>query len=105
MSGITQKFFEKLSRRLSSRRPLGCTESAVAAVPSLEKAAACGVRAAFFVVRPDRGQLAKIGDLIDTGRVRSTIGAVLPLSQGSRAYESGWGAPAGGKTILKAMDE
>jgi NADPH:quinone reductase-like Zn-dependent oxidoreductase len=77
----------------------------VRGVPSPEKAATRGVRAVSFVVRPDGDQLGRIGDLIDAGHIRLTVGMVLPLSEGRRAYERRWGNPMVGKTILQVVDD
>jgi len=71
--------------------------------PTAEQAAAHGVRAATFIVRPDREQLIRIGELIDTGRIRPMIEVVLPLSQARQAYERGQGGHASGKVVLQVV--
>jgi NADPH:quinone reductase-like Zn-dependent oxidoreductase len=70
--------------------------------PSQERAAAHGIRAMFFIVRPNRAQLARIGQLIDTGQVRPVIEAVLPLAQARQAYE---GTHHQGRIVLQVVDE
>jgi hypothetical protein len=45
-----------------------------------------GRRAIWFVVQPNRAQLIEIGALIDGGRLRPIVSAVLPLAEGRAAY-------------------
>ncbi len=71
--------------------------------PTPEQAAAHGVRTATFIVRPDREQLIRIGKLLDAGRIRPMIEAVMPLSQARQAYERGQGAHASGKMVLQVV--
>jgi NADPH:quinone reductase-like Zn-dependent oxidoreductase len=44
------------------------------------------VKQAFFIVEPDREQLARIGQMLDAGELRTVVDAVLPLAQASAAY-------------------
>jgi NADPH:quinone reductase-like Zn-dependent oxidoreductase len=44
------------------------------------------VKQAFFIVEPNREQLTQIGKLLETGRLRTFVDAVLPLAQASVAY-------------------
>jgi NADPH:quinone reductase-like Zn-dependent oxidoreductase len=76
----------------------------VADEPSPERAAALGLRAASFIVQPNRGQLARIGDLIDAGCVRPVVETVLPLAQARRAYELGQAGHRRGKIVLRMVD-
>jgi NADPH:quinone reductase-like Zn-dependent oxidoreductase len=55
------------------------------------------VAAAFFIVRPDRAQLARIAASIDAGEVRPLAGERFPLAEARRAYET---RPAHGKHVL-----
>ncbi len=71
--------------------------------PAPEQAAAHGVRAATFIVRPDREQLTRIGELIDAGRIHPVIEAVMPLSQARQAFERGQGGHASGKVVLQVV--
>jgi NADPH:quinone reductase-like Zn-dependent oxidoreductase len=70
--------------------------------PSQERAAAQGVHALFFIVRPNRTQLVRIGDLIDAGQIRPVVQSALPLSQARQAYEAKHHT---GKTVLQVFDE
>ena len=36
---------------------------------------------AFFIVEPSEKQLVQVGDLLDAGKLRTTVDAVFPLAQ------------------------
>ena len=77
----------------------------VASPPSPEQAKAHGVRSVWFIVKPNRDQLIRISELIDTGRMRAIVETVLPLSQAHQAYEQGARGHTRGKIILRVEDE
>ena len=56
---------------------------------------------AFFIVEPNRAQLAEVARLIDAGDLRPIVGAVFPLAEASRAYAH---KPMHGKTVLGVVD-
>jgi NADPH:quinone reductase-like Zn-dependent oxidoreductase len=60
-----------------------------------------GVDATWFIVHPSRDQLIRIGDLIDSGRVKPVVDTILPLSQASQAYEGAEGVHKHGKIVLR----
>jgi NADPH:quinone reductase-like Zn-dependent oxidoreductase len=60
----------------------------LSAPPPAGMAEKCGVNAAFFVVTPDRSQLAELAALVDGDQLRVEIGATFPLAQGREAFES-----------------
>jgi NADPH:quinone reductase-like Zn-dependent oxidoreductase len=69
--------------------------------PSVEKAMEHRINATFFIVSPNRAQLATIAALVDAGALTIPIAATYPLAEGRRAYASG--ADPGrrpGKTVL-----
>ena len=66
-----------------------------------EKAASLGLRAAFFIVEPNRAQLIQLGDLIDKGTLRVVVGAVLPLARAREAFERGATGHKRGKIVLQ----
>jgi NADPH:quinone reductase-like Zn-dependent oxidoreductase len=69
--------------------------------PSAERAEAARIRAIFFVVEPDSGELIQIGELADAGRLKPVVAQIFPLSEGREAYESGATQPRPpGKTVL-----
>jgi NADPH:quinone reductase-like Zn-dependent oxidoreductase len=54
----------------------------------------------YFIVEPDRDQLATIAHLVDSGRLTPVVDRVMPLADAQAAYE---GLPAGhrrGKVVL-----
>jgi NADPH:quinone reductase-like Zn-dependent oxidoreductase len=71
--------------------------------PSQEQAKAHGVRAVFFIVRPDRAELIQIGNLIDAGQLRPVIETVLPLSEARQAFERALSGHTRGKIILQVV--
>jgi NADPH:quinone reductase-like Zn-dependent oxidoreductase len=93
---------ETLERSLGVLRKGGMLVSIVGS-PTAEQAAAHGVRATAFVVQPDRKQLIRIGELLDAGRIRPVIEAVMPLPQARQAYERQHGGHAGGKVVLRVV--
>ena len=52
-------------------------------------AEALQVDATFFVVVPDRRQLARLADLVDTGQLHVAIADTYPLTEGRAAFRSG----------------
>ncbi len=69
--------------------------------PDPEQAATHGVRGVFFIVRPNREQLTRVGALIDAGLVKPAVSAVLPLPQAREAYANGLQGHNQGKVVLK----
>jgi len=55
------------------------------------------VREAFFIVEPNRAQLARVASLIGGGELRPIVGGVFPLPQARQAYEY---KPPNGKVAL-----
>ena len=71
------------------------------APPSQQKAAHFGITATFFVVKPDRSQLASIAEMIDRGQLHVTVADTFPLAEGREAYLSGSRSQRSpGKTVL-----
>ena len=48
-----------------------------------------GVTATFFIVTPNRDQLAELAALVDSGRLHVQIAETFPLAEGRAAFESG----------------
>jgi len=59
------------------------------------------VRDAFFIVEPNRGQLIKIGRLIDSGVIRPIVGAVFSMDEVRRSYAE---KPTRGKNVLRISE-
>lgn len=73
-------------------------------ISSPEKAAEYGVRSESLLVHPDASQLAKIAELIYTGRVKPVVEKVLPLSEAAKAHELLQSGDVHGKIVLKVRD-
>ncbi|WP_441251133.1 NADP-dependent oxidoreductase [Kitasatospora sp. McL0602] len=74
-------------------------EDALAAV-----AAGRGIRAGFMLVEPDRRALLAVTELVETGRLRPTLAAVLPLEDAAKAHELGETGRTVGKLVLRVAD-
>jgi NADPH:quinone reductase-like Zn-dependent oxidoreductase len=72
--------------------------------PSVEKAKALGVRAAFVAGHPSGAQLAEIAKLIDSGELKPVIDRILPLSEARRAHELSQSGHAHGKIVLRVSN-
>ncbi|TXS56126.1 NADP-dependent oxidoreductase [Streptomyces sp. t39] len=59
-----------------------------------------GLRAGFMIVEPDAGGLREIAALVESGRLRVHVDAVLPLAEAGRAHELVAGGRARGKIVL-----
>ena len=66
-----------------------------------EKGDSYGIDATWFILHPSRDQLIKIGELIDSGRLKPVVDTILPLSQASQAYEGAKGVHKHGKIVLR----
>jgi len=72
--------------------------------PSVEKAKALRVRAAFVAGHPSGAQLAKIAKIIDSGRLAPVIDRILPLSEVRRAHELSKSGHTHGKIVLRVSN-
>jgi NADPH:quinone reductase-like Zn-dependent oxidoreductase len=70
------------------------------APPDQELAARHGVHAVFFVVKPDRRELARLAELVDERRLRPVLSQTFPLADGRQAYASRAQDRPPGKTVL-----
>jgi NADPH:quinone reductase-like Zn-dependent oxidoreductase len=84
-----------LDRSAAVVRP-GGTLVSVAAPP---KAPPAGGRAVFFVVEPNRDQLAELARRVQQGRLTPKVGAVRPLAEARDAFLTKQGTP--GKIIIQ----
>ncbi len=71
--------------------------------PSAEEAARRGARQGMISVQPNATQLAEIAGLIDAGRVKVSVEAVLPLSEARRAHEMSQTGHTRGKIVLRVV--
>src|SRR4051795_9109654 len=82
----------------------GGTLVSVAAEPAPEPARDAGARGFFFSVERSRDQLVEIARLIDAGRIRPVLDAVLPLARAREAFERGRAGHVRGKIVLRVDD-
>jgi NADPH:quinone reductase-like Zn-dependent oxidoreductase len=68
-----------------------------------EKGDSYGIDATWFILHPSRDQLIRIGELIDSGRVKPVVDTILSLSQSSQAYEGAKGVHKHGKIVLRVI--
>jgi NADPH:quinone reductase-like Zn-dependent oxidoreductase len=96
---------DTLARSFAVLRP-GGRLVALSAPPPVGMADAFEVEATFFIVTPDRSQLAHLAHLVDDDRLHVAIAGTFALSDGRAAFESG-GLPhrRPGKTVLIVRDE
>jgi NADPH:quinone reductase-like Zn-dependent oxidoreductase len=59
----------------------------------------------FFVVEPDRGQLAELGRRIDAGQLRPVVGRVWPLAEGRQAFQAKQRGGLPGKVVLRVSED
>lgn len=69
--------------------------------PSAEEAAKHGARSSYVFVQPNAAELAEIAKLVDSGKVKSMVETVLPLSEARRAQELSQTGHTRGKRVLK----
>jgi len=69
--------------------------------PSSEEAAKHGVRGVGVFVQPNQKELEEIGVLVDSGKLKPIIEAVLPLEDARRAHEMNQTLHTRGKIVLQ----
>lgn len=73
--------------------------------PAADKADEYGLSAIFFIVTPNREQLAQLAALVDGDQLHVEIAATFPLAQGREAFESGQRAVRRpGKTVIMVRE-
>ena len=63
------------------------------------------IDARYFVVEPNREQLAEIARLADEGALRPAIDSVFPLAEARAAFERSLASGKRGKVVLRVMDD
>jgi NADPH:quinone reductase-like Zn-dependent oxidoreductase len=91
---------ERLQRSAAVVRPGGRLVS-VAEAPPEDAAAARGITAVYFVVEPNRAQLAALTALVDNGSLRPDIDEVFPLADARAAFERSLTPGRHGKIVLR----
>ncbi len=69
--------------------------------PSAEDAAKHGVRGAGVFVQPNQAELEEMGRLVDSGKLKPIIEAVLPLQEAHKAHEMNATLHTRGKIVLQ----
>jgi NADPH:quinone reductase-like Zn-dependent oxidoreductase len=73
--------------------------------PNPQEAERAGLQARYFIVEPDRAQLAKLAGLIDAGQLRPIVGRVFDLVDGAKAFDAKQGGGLPGKAVLQVAPE
>jgi NADPH:quinone reductase-like Zn-dependent oxidoreductase len=77
----------------------------VADPPAAEDAEAHHARAVYFVVVPNRKQLAELARLVDNGSLRPMIGRVFPLREAATAVITQRDSHIRGKVVIQLRPE
>jgi len=98
---------DTLERSWSVLRPGGIIVTLPAPIraDSLQRAEAQRLRGVFFIVAPNRRELTQIADLLDSKKIRTIIGATLPLQRAREAFERGLAGGIRGKIVLQVAEE
>jgi NADPH:quinone reductase-like Zn-dependent oxidoreductase len=95
---------QTLDRSFEVLRPGGRLVT-LSAPPPAGKADAFEIDATFFIVVPDRQQLARLAELVDASRLHVAIAGTFPLADGRAAFESGRQPHRRpGKTVITVRD-
>jgi NADPH:quinone reductase-like Zn-dependent oxidoreductase len=94
---------ETRARSWGVLRPGGLLVSTILTPPADAEAPA-GVRGLSILVQPSRDELARIGGLIDAGRMRPIVDTVLPLAEARRAHELSQAGHAHGRIVLRVAE-
>lgn len=95
---------DTLERSFDVLRPGGRLVT-LSAPPPPHKAEAFDVTATFFIVTPDRAQLAQLAELVDAAGMHIAIAGTFPFQDGRAAFESGRARDRRpGKTVLVVRD-
>lgn len=62
------------------------------------------VKQAFFIVEPNREQLIRVGDLLESGALRPVVDAVIPLTRAPEAYGGRMGERRGRGKLVVAVE-
>lgn len=62
------------------------------------------VRRAFFIVEPNRTQLASVGEMLESGKLQPALAAVIPLSAANDAYAGTYAKRGRGKLVISTAE-
>jgi NADPH:quinone reductase-like Zn-dependent oxidoreductase len=91
---------ETQERSLRVLRKGGVLVSVVSRIPPAV-AQQHGVRAVYFIVEGNRGQLDQVATLVDEGRLKPIIAKVFPLARAREAFDFGAASHSPGKIVLE----
>ena len=57
-----------------------------------------------MLVEPDRGGMLAIAELVEAGRLRPEVAAVLTLAEAAKAHELGKAGGTAGKIVLSVVE-
>jgi len=77
----------------------------VASAPSEADAQRHQARAVYFIVEPGRAALSELAKLVDSGRLRTTVGRVFPLTDAAAAFDALEHQHIQGKIVLSVRPE
>lgn len=77
----------------------------VATEPPHKAARELGVESLYFVVSPNREELAKIGDLVDRGEIKPYVSEVFPLSKAQEAFKRSLLHNGAGKIVIRVSED
>ena len=95
---------QAMSRCWQVLRPGGIMVG-VASTPSEADARRHQVRAVYFIVEPDQAALSELAKLVDSGRLRTTVGRVFPLADAAAAFHALEHQHVQGKIVLSVRPE
>ncbi len=88
------------ARSWATLRDGGVLVSTLPGADAPADAAARGIVGKSFSAHPEGAHLAEIGGLVDAGKVKARVGAVLPLFEAKQAQEQAAGGHTQGKVVL-----
>ncbi len=64
-----------------------------------------GIKAIYFVVKPNGKQLVELAKLADKGNLRPIIDKIFPLANARQAFEWSLSAHGAGKIVLRIVED
>lgn len=94
---------EVRERSWKTLKPGGILVALTGAPPNDTAAGERGVRQKTMLVHPDAAQLTKIAELVDSGKVRVIVDAVVPLPEAARAHQLNQSGHTRGKIVIQVV--
>ena len=90
-------------RSWKTLKPGGILIALTGAPPNDATAAERGIRQKTMLVHPDAAQLTKIAEMVDAGKIRVIVDAVVPLAEAARAHQMSETGHSRGKIVLQVV--